>query len=119
MIKYFEARRHHVGIDDETMNLLILRGNSAKHGDVAAIIEHSNLLLFTAAFENAIHYINGQSRIKRLKDDTTLPKYLTAICYNDFTQLVEDAQADIDDASQQWGIPIDDLRLLVDTYNKL
>ena len=87
MIKYFEARLHHLGVDDETMNLLILRGNSAKHGDVAAIIENSNLLLFIAAFENAIHYINGQSRIN--------------------------------DASQRWGIPIDDLQLLVDTYNKL
>ena len=119
MIKYFEARRHHVGVDDETMNLLILRGNSAKHGDVAAIIEHSNLLLFIAAFENAIHYINGQSRIKKLKDNAALPKYLTAICYDDFAQLLEDAQADIDDASQRWGIPIDDLRLLVDAYNKL
>ena len=118
MIKYFEARHLHVGVDDETMNLLILRG-SAKHGDVAAIIEHSNLLLFTAAFENAIHYINGQSRIKKLKDNTTLPKYLTAICYDDFTQLVEDTQADIDDASQRWGIPLDDLVLLMDTYNKL
>ena len=119
MIKYFEARQYHIGVDDETMNLLILRGNSAKNGDVAAIIENSNLLLFTAAFENAIHYINGQSRIKKLKDDTTLPKYLTAICYDDFTQLVEDAQADINDASQRWGIPIDDLQLLVDTYSKL
>ena len=119
MIKYFEARQHHVGVDEATLNLLILRGNSAKHADVAAIIENSNLLLFIAAFENAIHYINGQSRIKKLKDDTTLPKYLTVICYDDFTQLVEDTQADIDDASQRWGIPIDDLRLLVDTYSKL
>ena len=118
MIRYFEARQHHIGVD-ETMNLLILHGNSAKHGDVAAIIEHSNLLLFTAAFENAIHYISGKSRIKKLKDDTTLPKYLTAICYDDFMPLLEDAQADINDASQLWGIPIDDLQLLVDTYNKL
>ena len=114
MIKYFEARQHHIGVDDETMNLLILRGDSAKHGDVAAIIEQSNQLLFIAAFENAIHYINGKSRIKKLKDDATLPKYLTAIGYDDFTQLIEDAQADIDDASQRWGIPIDDLRSLVD-----
>ena len=119
MIKYFEARHHHVGVDETTLNLLILRGNSAKHGDVAAIIDQSNLLLFIAAFENAIHYINGQSRIKKLKDDTTLPKYLTAICYADFIQLVEDTQADINDASRQWGISIDDLQLLLDAYNKL
>ena len=119
MIKYFEARQHHVGVDEATLNLLILRGDSPKHGDVAAIIERSNQLLFIAAFENAIGYINGQSRIKKLKDDSRLPKYLTAIGYDDFTQLIEDAQADIDDASQRWGIPIDDLRLLVDTYNKL
>ena len=119
MVKYFEARQHHVGVDEATLNLLILRGNSAKHGDVAAIIDQSNLLLFIAAFENAIHYINGQSRIKKLKDDTTLPKYLTAICYADFIQLVEDTQSDIDDASRQWGISIDDLQLLLDAYNKL
>ena len=119
MIKYFEARQHHIGVDEATLNLVILRGNSAKHGDVAAIIDNSNLLLFIAAFENAIHYINGQSRIKKLKDNAALPKYLTAICYDDFTILVEDAQADINDASQRWGIPIDDLQLLVDTYNKL
>ena len=43
MIKYFEARQHHVGVDEATLNLLILRGNSAKHGDVAAIIENSNI----------------------------------------------------------------------------
>ena len=119
MVKYFEARQHHVGVDDATLNLLILRGNSAKHGDVAAIIDQSNLLLFMAAFENAIHYINSQSRIKKLKEDDTLPKYLTAICYADFIQLVEDTQSDIDDASRQWGISIDDLRLLLDAYNKL
>lgn len=119
MMKYFEARQHHIGVDEATLNLVILRGNSAKHGDVAAIIDNSNLLLFIAAFENAIHYINGQSRIKKLKDNAALPKYLTAICYDDFAQLLEDAQADIDDASQRWGIQIDDLRLLVDTYNKL
>ena len=119
MVKYFEARQHHVGVDETTLNLLILRGNSAKHGDVAAIIDQSNLLLFIAAFENAIHYINGQSRIKKLKEDSTLPKYLTAICYADFIKLVEDTQADIDDASRQWGISIDDLQLLLDAYNKL
>ena len=119
MIKYFEARQHHVGVDETTLNLLILRGNSAKHGDVAAIIDQSNLLLFIAAFENAIHYINGQSRIKKLKEDIALPKYLTAICYADFINLVEDTQADINDASRQWGISIDDLQLLLDAYNKL
>ena len=61
----------------------------------------------------------ADSVAQELKDNAALPKYLTAICYDDFTQLLEDAQADINDASQRWGIPIDDLRLLVDTYNKL
>ena len=119
MIRYFEARQHHIGVDEATLNLLILSGDSPKQGDVAAIIERSNQLLFISAFENAIDYINGQSRIKKLKDDTNLPKYLTAIGYDEFVQLIEDAQADIDDASQRWGIPLDDCKLLVDAYNKL
>ena len=118
MIKYFEARRHHVGVDEATLNLLILSGNSAKNGDVVATIEHSNLILFTAAFENAMNYIRGKSRIKKLKDDTNLPKYLTAIEYEDFVQLIEDAQADSEDAAKRWGIPIDDLRSLLDAYDK-
>ena len=119
MIRYFEARQHHVGVDEATLNLLILSGDSPKQGDVVASIKRSNQLLFIAAFENAIEFIKGKSRIEKLKDDSRLPKYLTAIGYDDWVQLIEDAQADIEDAAKRWGIPLDDCKLLVDAYNKL
>lgn len=117
--RYFEGGLYHAAVTED-LALHIIRGSSPQIGDVILKIEKPQQEVFMKVLEDALLFIENKDKIQKLKEKTdVLPKYMTALCFDDFTSLLNEAQVNVVQAVENWGIPSNDLLLLLKTYNEI